>query len=317
MKPEQDPVMTAQAGDVLLVARTINPPLISRVIQQGIRSWYSHAMIALGNGRYAHARAALGRPAVEILGSDQELGDYLETGMIVDLFRPEPEPDSRKLSELVECYHRRAALDRPHRMPFSDLNLFYIGVILLTQRYGLAKDRWGEQLRTRLIAAAGDGDEKMICSEFVHRCLDYSSSRPVTPPPQHVAVVLEGFLTDEPEASRGALEEMIEAIPEVAVNCAEWEELDEIDRALAELEVPVQVVQLADFFTPLDLALSPSLSKIASRFIRRDGSDSYWVAPRELPAFVREGPGMIGLKVLNPMSLLNFLREGAKPGRRS
>ncbi len=293
--------MEAEPGDIVLVARLKGAAWVSKAIQRYTGSWYSHALVALGDGRYAHAIPAPGGSVVVL--DEAQLSRLITSGPVYDLFRPAAPPDPGRLEAAVAELHARARADAPKRespcgfisaLPaavFSDGNLVALGALKFFENHPNAlRLPYARRLRNALLVAAEDGEGRLLCSGFVHRVLDLAGARPAAPPPGAAFLDLTDFPTDElPMLGPPAVYEWLRR--------KLWETLDFDPLALRTCEEVAHVVAChfgrqtpvpeplhrANFTTPGDLGLSPSLRKVASRFRLPNLADTGWSDPLALP----------------------------------
>lgn len=297
-------MVTAEAGDVVLVARLGGSRWVSRAIQRVTRSWYSHSLISLGGERFAHALPKRGG-TITVLESDDDLARGIVDDVLYDLYRPEVAPSPDRLVEAVEHYRARAAEWTVNESPCGRLAeapgvLFSDGALLVLATLGWL-DRWPEWLRARpryqrlrdaLLVTANDKDGRLFCSEFVHRVLDAAGARPVAPPKNRAFIDLGDLPTDEPAPVLGD-DYLFEWLQERLMACFDFDhrsvqtcsEVIHTTRCHYERRTPVPRLDMGNFLTPSDLANSPSLRKIASRYLLINGDDTGWTDPLALPAY--------------------------------
>lgn len=294
------------------MARVKGARWVSRRIQRITGSWYSHAMIALGDGRYAHAVPKRGG-TIELLEGEEEMGTEILDRAMHDLYRPKTAPDPDLLMAAVEDFRILAEEFRPVQthpcggvketpgMLFSDGSLLVLALLKGLESDRLT-DRWWfprrERLRNALLVTANDSDSRLFCSEFVHRVLDRAGARPAAPPRGQAFIDLGDLPTDEPKLETMGADYLFEWIRDrlwalfdfdqrSLVTCSE---VVDAWRCHYERRTPVPVLELGNFLTPSDLSVSPSLRKISSRYRLVNGADSGWVDPLPLPPF----PGTSG-----------------------
>jgi len=300
-----EPERRARPGDVLLVAYMKHARWVSRLIQKVSGSWYSHAMVALGDGRYAEARPARGGNVV-IHESDDELSSIIHDDALYDLYRSDVEIEADRLSSVVESYRERAieppaahmtVCGRISKSPgviFSDGNLLALCALRFCQRgkeWLLAFER-GRRAHNAMIVTAEDGEGRLLCSSFVHRVLDATGARPAAPSPEEAFIDLSGFPTDEPVTLGGAaifewlLDELTAGLDFNWRSVQTCTDVLHLMRCHYERATPVPTpLHVANFVTPGDLAKSPSLRKVASRFRLPNGEDSGWGRPLTLKEY--------------------------------
>lgn len=284
------------SGDVLLVARLRQAGWVSRLIQKYTVSWYSHALVALGDGRFAHAVPGKDE-AVRIVASDTELKQLIKWGSVYDLYRPDRPPQTAALLESVAHFQskdfrarevRTNPCERISSQPgyiFSDGDLLALLLLRLCQKSSLADESATRRLINAIVAAVEDAQGRLFCSGFVHRVLEAGGSRPVAGPPSSAFVDLSDFITDEPvlrtmgpSALFDRLVEMLQGMTDM--NPHSLPTCREVAAAVLchhgrETPVP-EPLHMANFFTPSDLGISPSLTKIASRYRRPNGEVTPW-----------------------------------------
>lgn len=295
---------TARPGDVLLVAYLRHPRWVSSIIQKVSRSWYSHAMIALGAGRYAHARPARGGNVLVLEGEDA-LASVMHDDAVYDLYRGDIEPDPARLAATVEHFQAQSAgppleqvslcgrISLHPGMIFSDGNLLALLLLRWCQQWDrFRRTAIGKRTEHALVNAADDGEGRLLCSSFVHRVLDGAGARPTAPPLDKTLIDLADFPTDEPALLGGAA--MVDWLLDQFTA-----ELDFDWRTIQTCRDVVHVIlchwnrrtpvpdplRVANFLTPGDLAKSPSLRKVATRYRLPNGEDSGWGRPLPLREF--------------------------------
>ena len=139
--------------------------------------------------------------------------------------------------------------------------------------------------------AAEDGEGRLLCSGFVHRVLDLAGARPATPLPGAAFLDLSDFPTDDEEATwlgppfladwlMKKLKKLVDFDKMAVRTC---EEVVHVVRCHLERGTPVpEPLHRANFATPSDLALSPSLHRMASRHRLVNGQDVGWAEPLDL-----------------------------------
>lgn len=296
----------AEAGDVVLVARTYDARLVSRGIRKLTGSWYTHAMVALGQGRYAHSIP--GEASVVLVENETQMSRLMSTGAVHDLFRPQEPADSLELEKTVRALHAKSQAIRapgeswPCAHPpddaaayYSDGHIVALALLRLFQQTPELLTRPGAMnLHDALIVTAEDADGHLSCSSFVHRVLDESGARPKAPPSGQAFIDLSDFPTDEPvvrglfpgPAKGWLLKKMKELVD------ADKQSVDSCKRVLATVEchlwnaTPVpDRLRVGNFVTPSDLSLSPSFERLASRYRLPNGEETGWVDPLALPPF--------------------------------
>ena len=295
---------TARPGDVLLVAYMKHARWVSSLIQRISGSWYSHAMVALGEGRYAEARPARGANIV-IHESEDALSAILHDDTLYDLYRAETPPDPERLWSVVEDYRTRAVepattrttkcgtLSKSPGVIFSDGNLLALLVLRAIQQaeWPLAFARV-RRARDAILVTAEDGEGRMLCSGFVHGVLDGAGARPAAPPPDETFINLRDFPTDEPVTLGGStiFEWVLDKV--TAGLDFDWRSIQTCKDVLHlwkchfDRGTPVpDPLHVANFVTPGDLARSPSLQKVATRQRLLNGEDSGWGPPLRLKDF--------------------------------
>lgn len=293
---------------MVIVARLGGSRWVSRAIQRVTRSWYSHSLIALGGGRFAHAVPKRGG-TITVLETDADLARWIVDDVMYDLYRPEVAPSPERLVEAVEHYRLRAAewavKENPcGRVAESPGVLFSDGALLVLATLGWL-DRWPawlravstyRRLRSALLVTANDKDGRLFCSEFVHRVLDVAGARPLAPPRDRAFIDLGDLPTDEPAPVLGD-DYLFEWLQERLMACFDFDHrsLQTCSEVIHTLKchyvrrTPVPRLEMGNFLTPSDLANSPSLRKIASRYLLINGDDTGWAAPLPLPAFDERG----------------------------
>ncbi|MDQ1373091.1 MAG: hypothetical protein QOJ09_429 [Actinomycetota bacterium] len=271
----------AQTGDVLLLVQggVLEDP-VSAMIRQITGSPYSHSIVALGDGQYAHATPG---PKTDVAVFDEAtLAKYLQNVERVDLFKPVgPRPDGGQLLAAVE---KLKQADKAHGSAdptgavFSDGALVGLAVLRILQDLPeLTPGR--ERLKNATFFALNDTDDRLFCSEFVFRALDMAGTRPVLGP--HPVISTEEFPTDDPHPGLVGFREKVEGWlrrfgfdKDSAMTVREvW---NAIWAAYERSQVPQKIIR-ANFVAPGDLAQSPSFggAPVASRTKDSNG----WVAP--------------------------------------
>jgi hypothetical protein len=296
-------VIQPEAGDVLLVARIREASWVSHVIQKFTASWYSHALVALGDGRFAHAFPGKDK-AVEILGSDQSLRRLITWGSVYDLYRPDRSVDSPALWDSVNMFDSESLrfrqvrtnpcerISREFGYIFSDGDLLALLFLRLCQRSRFAEGAFCRRLIESIVTAVEDAQGRLFCSGFVHRALDAAGARPIAPPAADAFVDLSDFKTDEPMlATMGParlyewlvqkLFELTDLDPNSLPTCVQVAAAVTC-HMLRGTPVP-EPLHMANFMTPADLGISPSLTKIASRYRRPNGDVTPWEEALRLP----------------------------------
>jgi hypothetical protein len=263
-------------------------------------------MIALGGGRYAHARPGPGGNIV-IVGSDKELATLIHGGSIYDLFRPEVRPPVDRLLAVVDEFRARSmeppsanlsACGRISRYPgviYSDGNLLALALLRACQTCPLLLGAAsGQRLRDAVLVAAEDGEGRVLCSGFVHRVLDAAGARPVAPPFSKAFIDLSDFPTDEPQLEvlgspflfDWLLKKLVHILDLDQQTLRTCETVLHVISCHWDRRTPVPVpLHMANFLTPGDLAFSPSLHKVASRYRLPNGGDAGWKEGLPLPPF--------------------------------
>lgn len=298
--------VTPEPGDVVLVARLREASWISRAIQRTTGSWYSHALIHLGQDRYAHALPKRGG-SITVMETDAELAGNIVDYVLYDLFRPASAPSPEDLLSAVEHYQARAAewlvthinpcgrVAESPGMIFSDGSLLVLSLIRWVDDLPppVRRLRRMRLLRDALLVTANDKDGRLFCSEFVHRVLDAAGARPKPPPAGKAFIDLGDLPTDEPALEVLGVDDLFDWLHERLWACFDFDqrslqtcgEVLHTIKCHYQLQTPVPTLEMGNFLTPNDLALSPSLHKIASRYRLINGDDTGWTDPLPLPPF--------------------------------
>ena len=264
--------------------------------------------VSLGDGRYAHAYPAPGGSVV-IVESEAELGHLIGRGTMYDLYRPDVAPDADQLRDAVSVLRARATevpsvrtspCGRISKFPgviFSDGTLLALAILKGFERNPDLLDiddlLW---IRNAVLVTAENGEGRLFCSGFVHRVLDAAGSRPKAPAPGESFLDLRAFLTDEPEYAALGVPDLATWILGRLMKTFDMDELTlrtcrEVAHVIGchfDLRTPPpDLLHVANFVTPGDLASSPSMHKIATRFHLPNGADSGWSQPLELPSLDR------------------------------
>lgn len=299
-------VATPEPGDVVLVARLKEAAWVSRAIQRITRSWYSHALLCLGDDRFAHAVPKRGG-SITVIESDEELASEIVDYVLYDLFRPTTRASAGQLHDAVEHYRARAAewtvahigpcgrIAESPGMLFSDGSLLVLGLIRWVDDLPPLVHRlpWTGRLRNALLVTANDKDGRLFCSEFVHRVLDVAGARPKPPPPGQAFIDLGHLPTDEPDLEVLGVDHLFDWLHEQLWACFDFDERSvqtcaEVIHTVKchfQLQTPVPKLEMGNFMTPNDMALSPSLRRIASRYRLVNGDDTGWTDALPLPPF--------------------------------
>jgi hypothetical protein len=244
---------------------------------------------------------------VRIVGDDAELASMIHFRTIYDLYRGEPAPDAGRLLAVVDDFRARSAAppvprERPcggiNKVPgvlFSDGNLLALAALRGCQLSpGLLRTDAGRRLRDAILVAVEDDEGRLMCSGFVHRVLDASGTRPAAPANGLAFIDLSDFPTDEPELvhlGRALLREWLldKLTAGLDVDHQSMQTCLDIVHVILchwERRTPVPApLHRANFLTPGDLALSPSLRRVASRYRLPTAADSGWTDPLPMPLF--------------------------------
>ncbi len=290
-----------QTGDVLLFAIMKKASPISDAIQQITGSWYSHAIVVLEEGRYAHSVPGKSG-AVAFIEGDAALEELVKSGTFVDLYRPLQPPDPAMLLAAVEDFDLRAREDsQDHDWPcgkinrhpsvfYSDGNLLALTIARVAQKDPELKNtNRGRRLFNAAVVAAEDGDDRRIfCSSFVHRVLDKAGTYLQPPNPDLSFLNRSAFVTDS-TAYRGLgpsfLTDWLNRWLEKALGLVDLDpqSLKTVSQVLGSINchynnrTPLpEPLHWANFVTPADLGESESLRRIARRSRLPNGRLEPW-----------------------------------------
>lgn len=194
-----------QAGDVILVARVGNSKLVSRIIRRSTDCWYSHALIALGEGRFMHSTPDRMGAAAYINGED-EFREVVGRGNVCDLFRPQTAPDAHALRSYAESLNRQSdhAVPAQLRVVYSDGILMALALLRWIQRRPrLLATRRGSRLHEALLVATGTARNRVFCSSLVHELLEAAGSPVAAPPFPHAFVESGRPVRSIPKVGKG------------------------------------------------------------------------------------------------------------------
>lgn len=269
-----------KAGDVMLLESSTPfkqdpwPCLIKRLT----KSKFSHSIVVLGQDRFADANpAAKDKGDIQQWGAER-LAVTLQKSVGLTLLRPTGQvADEQLLDAAFERLRKKA----DHQdVVFSDGAVFALALLRGLQTAPAWMRELGEVRRLRLATLwvmETHGESRLFCSEFVYRALTEAGQQPALP--DHPVVPVDDFPTEGlAETSDDEFLRLVHAWLMKWLNLDEdsirtiQETWDGIRDAYKGHRKPNRI-DVGNYFTPQDFAMSGSLRCIATRTHR----DPLWV----------------------------------------